>query len=140
MSEEDRLRSIAINLISNAIEYNTRGGRVEIVCKAGDADVLEVSVRDTGVGIAAEHIGRVMEPFYRADPSRHRRTGDEHFGLGLYLVDSHVRALGGSCAVASEVGVGTTVTVTLPRGHVHPDPHASLPATDEGSETGAVSC
>lgn len=140
MSEEDRLRSIAINLISNAIEYNTPGGRVEIVCKAGDADALELSVRDTGLGIAAEHVGRVMEPFYRADASRRRRTGDEHLGLGLYLVDSHVRALGGSCAVASAVGVGTTVTVTLPRRQVHLDPHASVPATDKASETGAVSC
>jgi signal transduction histidine kinase len=131
VSDEDRVRSVVMNLLSNAIEYNRPGGRVEVVCNAEAADVLEIVVRDTGVGIAAEHLGRVTEPFYRADAARYHGAGDGHLGLGLYLVDSHVRALGGACAIASELGVGTTVTVKLPGRQVaSAHPAAAEPITE----------
>jgi len=120
VTQPQRLRSVVTNLLSNAIEYNQPGGLVRLEARlAGGA--LEVTVRDTGRGIAAEHLPHLFEPFYRADESRRgspasAADGGEtpHMGLGLFLVDSHLKALGGRCRVESEVGVGTTMHVTVP--------------------------
>jgi signal transduction histidine kinase len=120
VTQPQRLRSVVTNLLSNAIEYNRPGGLVRL--EAGLADgALELTVRDTGRGIAAEHVPHLFEPFYRADESRRgspsaaAEAGETpHMGLGLFLVDSHLKALGGRCTVESEVGVGTTMRVTVP--------------------------
>jgi signal transduction histidine kinase len=71
-----------------------------------------LAVRDTGPGIAPEHIPHVFEPFYRADKVRGRDDG--HLGLGLFLVHSHVLALGGRCQIESQVGKGTSFCIILP--------------------------
>jgi signal transduction histidine kinase len=127
VTQPQRLRSVVMNLLSNAVEYNKPGGVVHLAARL-KAGQLEVIVRDTGRGIAAEHVPHLFEPFYRGDGSR--RLGgaptegagavDEasHLGLGLFLVDSHLKALNGRCTVQSEPGVGTTITVTLPVGEV----------------------
>ena len=111
LTQPDRVRSIFINLLSNAVEYTPAGGTVQLISRA-DGDGLLVEVTDTGCGITAEHLPHLFEPFYRADKSRARDAG--HLGLGLALVDGHLRALGGTCAVRSEIGRGTTFTVRLP--------------------------
>ena len=107
-----RFRGIVTNLLGNAIEYNRSGGRVDVACARVDG-FLELSVDDTGMGIAPEHLPHLFEAFYRADVSRQRESG--HLGLGLSLVDSHVKAMSGTCEVTSEVGVGTTFRIRIPQ-------------------------
>ena len=111
LTQRDRILSIVLNLLTNAIEYNRSGGRVEIRC-AMDGETLVLSVRDTGQGISPEALPHVFEPFYRAD--RQKQGDTDHLGLGLFLVQSHIRALGGHCQIESKSGEGTTVRVTLP--------------------------
>lgn len=109
-SEPGRLRSVVMNLVSNAIEYNRPGGTVEVFARC-EADSAEIMVRDDGPGIAEDHVGSLFQPFYRVDRAR---NADGHLGLGLCLVDSHVKAMGGECRVESRLGSGTTFRVRLP--------------------------
>jgi heavy metal sensor kinase len=110
-TQPQRMRSVVMNLLANAVEYNRPGGQVELIA-ALDAYALHLSVRDTGPGIAAEHIPHLFEPFYRADKSRSGEAG--HLGLGLSLVQSHLQALGGVIRIQSVPGVGTMFSVDLP--------------------------
>jgi signal transduction histidine kinase len=109
-TQPTRLRSVLINLMANAIEHNREGGTVEVTF-GQCADQVEIAVRDTGPGIAPEHLPHLFEPFYRVDRAH---EASEHMGLGLFLVHSHVRDMGGTCTVESAVGVGTTFRVRLP--------------------------
>lgn len=132
VTQPQRLRSVVINLLSNAIEYNRAGGLVHVSARV-EAGALEVTVRDTGRGITPEHVPHLFEPFYRVDGVRQKagrpqRTGEAgamteetpHLGLGLFLVDSHLKALGGRCNVQSQPGVGTTMSVMVPSFAVEP--------------------
>jgi signal transduction histidine kinase len=110
-TQPQRLRSIVMNLLGNAVEYNRPGGQVELTV-ALEAQYLRLIVRDTGPGIATEHVPHLFEPFYRADKARSGEAG--HLGLGLSLVQSHVQALGGAIGVDSTPGVGTMFSVDLP--------------------------
>lgn len=110
-TQPQRLRSIITNLLSNAVEYNRPGGVVELLAQP-NGRVLHLTVRDTGPGIAGEHLPHLFEPFYRADKARSNQVG--HLGLGLSLVQSHVAALGGEIRVESTPGTGTTFRVDLP--------------------------
>lgn len=109
-ADPERLRSILLNLVGNAIEHNRRGGTVEISTATCNGSA-EIVVRDTGPGIAPEHLPHLFQPFYRVAGDR---ASDGHLGLGLFLVDSHVKAMGGKCEVESTVGVGTIFRVRLP--------------------------
>ena len=99
------------NLLANAIAYTERGW-VTVRLTASETAV-SVAVSDTGAGIPPEHLSRIFERFYRVDPARTRASGGT--GLGLSLVRNAVERSGGSVEVTSEVGIGTTVTVHLPR-------------------------
>ncbi|MFC7616399.1 sensor histidine kinase [Actinokineospora soli] len=103
--------TVVLNLLSNAVKYTVTGSiRVEV---AGAEDGwVSVRVADTGIGIAAKDVGRLFERFYRADNTRGRSV--EGTGIGLSLVRSLVELHGGAIGVASEVDVGTVVTVRLP--------------------------
>lgn len=105
-----RFRSIAINLLGNAIEYNRPKGTVELCCSC-NGPRLQLTVQDTGIGIAPEHLPHLFEPFYRGDNARRQESG--HLGLGLSLVQAHVKAMAGHCRVESELGKGTTFLVQL---------------------------
>jgi signal transduction histidine kinase len=110
-ADAERLGQVLSNLLANAITNTPAGGRVEV--RAGQVDSLvEVSVCDTGVGIAPEHLAYVFERFYRADRSRARSTGGA--GLGLAIVKQLVEAHGGQVRITSQVGRGTTVSFTTP--------------------------
>ncbi len=108
-----RLRQIVINLITNAIKF-TKKGSVSLIVEAepaGDQQVmLRIHVRDTGVGIAAEKIPSLFEPFVQADSSTTRQHGGT--GLGLAIVKRLVTLLNGTIDVVSEPGQGSTFTVT----------------------------
>ncbi|CAA9246857.1 MAG: Heavy metal sensor histidine kinase [uncultured Chthoniobacterales bacterium] len=102
-------RRAVSNLVENALRYTPEAGRISIGLTARDADV-QVAVQDNGSGIGAEHLPRVFDRFYRADPARSPHGS----GLGLALVKSIADLHSGTAEIASRVGHGTTVTLTLP--------------------------
>ncbi|MEI9950187.1 MAG: HAMP domain-containing sensor histidine kinase [Pseudomonadota bacterium] len=109
LADRRRISQVCANLIDNALKYTPTAGRVEIsVIAAGDSAVL--SITDTGVGIAPENLDRVWDRLFRADPSR----GARGLGLGLSLVKAVIEAHGGSVAVESSLGKGSTFVVRLP--------------------------
>lgn len=124
-TDPDRLREVLVNLLHNAVEYNRPGGSIGLaVRRDGGRAVFEVV--DTGIGMTPEVRERIFERFYRADPSRHA-TG-VHAGLGLAIVKEYVDRLGGTIAVESVPGHGTTFRVTLPAA---PAPEPAPPARRE---------
>lgn len=105
-----QISQVVLNLVDNALKY-TNDGAIEIAVSA-DASMVHVNVKDTGIGIAPEHIDRIFERFYRVDKARSRASGGT--GLGLSIVRHIVEAHGGKVEVSSEVGTGTTFSVSLP--------------------------
>ena len=105
------LRRAVLNLVENAIKYTPPGGRVELGLAPADRSAAIV-VRDTGVGMDPAEAARVFEPFVRLDEARARDTGGA--GLGLAIVRSIVLAHGGTLAVESAPGAGSTFTIRLP--------------------------
>ena len=103
-------RQVVSNLVENAVRYTHVGG-VTLRTRLGETGVW-VDVLDTGVGIAPEHVPRIFERFYRADPARSRDQGGTGLGLAIvrHLVDSH----GGRVEAASVLGRGTTISVLFP--------------------------
>jgi heavy metal sensor kinase len=112
IGDEARLIQVLLNLLDNAIRYTNPGGHVHMSLRTSGA-AAQLVVRDTGIGIAPEHLPHIFERFYRADPAR-RRTGGSSSGLGLSIVAWVVHAHGGAVAVESRVGRGSSFTVTLP--------------------------
>src|SRR5258708_18682137 len=110
-ADQERVAQILRNLLSNAIRYTPSQGEIHLTASHCEA-VVKISVRDTGVGIAPEHLPYLFERFYRADSSRSRATGGT--GLGLAIVTQMGQAHGGQIAVASQPGEGTCFTFTLP--------------------------
>jgi signal transduction histidine kinase len=104
------LRQVLGNLVDNAVRHTVRG-RV-VLFSASDARGITIGVRDSGIGIAAQHLPRLFERFYRVDPGRSREEGGT--GLGLAIVKHLVEAHGGRVQATSEVGVGTTMTALFP--------------------------
>ena len=104
-------KQIVLNLVANAIKFTERGGSVT-VSAAVDGARLMLCVTDTGVGIAAEDLARIGDPFFQAGKTYQRRH--EGTGLGLSIVKSLVGLHNGEMTVQSTVGEGTTVAVTLP--------------------------
>jgi signal transduction histidine kinase len=109
-AEASRLRSVVMNLVSNAIEYTRSGGFVEVSARA-EGGLAEIRVKDDGPGIAADDLPNLFQPFYRASRNR---DSDGHLGLGLFLVESHLKMMGGECRVESAPGHGTTFFVRMP--------------------------
>lgn len=113
------LHSALGNLVSNAVRYTPEGGAIEIGwCDRADGGA-ELEVRDTGIGIAREHLPRLAERFYRVDSSRARDTGGT--GLGLAIVKHVMQRHGGSLAVDSEPGKGSRFRLILPASRVRLD-------------------
>jgi two-component system cell cycle sensor histidine kinase PleC len=110
--DERKLRQVLLNLISNAVKFTPRGGRVEIMSYPGLAGTWVIAVRDTGLGIAEADLERVFEPFVQADGNIDRASSGT--GLGLPLSRRLVELHGGTLHLESKVGIGTTAIVTLP--------------------------
>lgn len=112
LGDEARLRQCLRNIVANALRHTPTGGQVTIQAMT-KADTVQIHVSDSGEGIAVEHLPHVFERFYRADPSRARRSGGS--GLGLAIVQQIVHAHGGTVSAASDgIGHGATFTVVLP--------------------------
>lgn len=109
--DADTLERVCLNLVENAIRYSPAGESVTLRAAHQNGEAV-LSVIDTGPGIGAEHLPHLFERFYRVDKARSRDHGGA--GLGLAIVEALVKAHGGSVAVSSVVGRGTTFTVRLP--------------------------
>ncbi|MEO6525254.1 MAG: PAS domain-containing protein [Gemmatimonadaceae bacterium] len=111
-ADAEKLRQILVNLLSNAVKFTPAGGRIEVTCAAAD-DMVSVRVSDTGIGIPADKLEAIFDPFVqvRADLTRpHEGTG-----LGLAISRDLARGMDGDLTVESRVGEGSTFSLTLPR-------------------------
>jgi signal transduction histidine kinase len=106
------LRQVLLNLLSNAVKFTPRGGRVTVsAVREGDGRIA-ITVRDTGIGIAADALARILEPFQQADSSISGRFGGT--GLGLSICRDLMALHGGSLSIDSEPGLGTAATIRFP--------------------------
>jgi two-component system phosphate regulon sensor histidine kinase PhoR len=105
------VRQILTNLVENAIRYTPSDGRVTVFSER-DGNGVWIGVRDTGIGIASEHVPRIFERFYRVDPARSREAGGT--GLGLSIVRHLAEAHGGRVRAESALGRGTTIAALFP--------------------------
>ncbi len=110
-ADERKVRQVLLNLLSNALKFTPEGGRIEV--RAGlAAEMVEISVTDTGVGIAPEDQDAIFEEFRQVGGADKKAEGT---GLGLALSRKFIELHGGRIRVKSQVGIGSTFTFTLPR-------------------------
>jgi two-component system phosphate regulon sensor histidine kinase PhoR len=110
-ADETRLQELIYNLLDNAVKYSNPGGTVFLRAES-DGDSVRISVADQGAGIPSDDLPRIFERFYRADKSRSSEQSGT--GLGLSIVKHIAQLHGGSVDAKSELGKGTTITLTLP--------------------------
>jgi two-component system, OmpR family, phosphate regulon sensor histidine kinase PhoR len=126
------LQSAMSNLVSNAVRYTPAGGSIHVRWRALPDGRGEFSVRDSGPGIASEHLSRLTERFYRIDRSRSRETGGT--GLGLAIVKHVVQRHGGELKIDSTPGAGSTFAIQFPASRLRPAKApagtSELPATE----------
>jgi two-component system OmpR family sensor kinase len=115
VGDPNRVEDVLSILLDNAAKYTPEQGRVA-VCTRRKKEFICFEVADSGQGIPAEDLPHIFERFYRSEVSRTSSAGG--FGLGLAIAKGIVEGTGGSIEVDSEMGVGTTFTVRLPRGRV----------------------
>jgi signal transduction histidine kinase len=112
LGERDKAQQVLVNLLSNAVKFTPRGGRITVTCVT-DVDSVQLRVADSGVGIPAESLDRAFEPFVQLETGLTRRA--EGAGLGLAISRRLARLMGGDLTAESEVGQGSTFTLTLVR-------------------------
>lgn len=121
---ESELLSAIANLVTNAVRYTPDGGEVEVAWRLLEDGSGELTVIDTGLGIAREHIPRLTERFYRVDGSRSRETGGT--GLGLSIVKHVMQRHGGELMIQSEVSKGSRFRLVFPAARVRPSSDSPL--------------
>ena len=110
--DEDKFLKIISNLLSNALKFTPKGGKVQLLVERIPADaVIVIKVSDTGVGIPKDQIQRIFERFYQSDATSHFNSGT---GIGLSLTRELVKLFGGTIEVESQEGMGSTFSVALP--------------------------
>ena len=116
LADERRVRQIVLNMLSNAVKFTDDGGRISVGARIDSDGCYQIQIADSGIGMTAEDLVRVMEPFVQADTRLSRKY--EGSGLGLPLTKALIVAHGGTLTLASEPGKGTTATVTFPPARV----------------------
>jgi PAS domain S-box-containing protein len=106
------LRQVLLNVLSNAVKFTPTGGKITVSARLETKGGVDISIVDTGIGIAAENMKKVMAPFAQTDDAQHASQGG--IGLGLPISRSLVELHGGSIRIESEPGAGTTVRIKLP--------------------------
>ncbi|GAB1613125.1 MULTISPECIES: ATP-binding protein [Mammaliicoccus] len=109
----DRIEQVLTNLIDNAIRYTHEEDSIDVIFDDSLEDYVQIKVKDTGVGIAKEHLEQIFDRFYKVDTSRTR--GKYGTGLGLFIVEKIIDAHEGSIDVQSKEQIGTEFTITLPK-------------------------
>jgi signal transduction histidine kinase len=135
-ADRDRVHQILLNLLANAVKFTEPGGRIHVSCVASDDDAhgdqVRLMVRDTGRGIPEEHLQAIFLPFVQVDRRLNKPT--EGTGLGLAISRDLARAMNGDLTVESEIGVGSTFIVSLPRAAGVATAGASSAAPGAGQE------
>jgi signal transduction histidine kinase len=126
--DERRVTQIVVNLLSNAVKFTDPGGHVTIGWRLLDGGELQLSIADTGVGIAPDGLDRIFEPFTQADGAHNRQF--EGAGLGLPLTRGLADLHRAKLAIESQPGVGTVARVTFPSDRVRDDPYTAPAAGD----------
>ena len=114
--DEDKLKQVFINLLANALKYTNPGGIVKLSVST-DKNNINISIKDTGIGIEENDLLNIFERFYRSDASRNRKTGGT--GIGLTIVKIIVEAHAGRINVESKIGEGANFVVILPKFKKH---------------------
>jgi signal transduction histidine kinase len=112
-ADDDKMRQVITNLLSNALKFTPNGGKIRIGAR-NHTEFIQISVQDTGVGVPKEALEAVFERFHQVKGARDQVTGQKGTGLGLAIAKGIVEAHGGRIWMESEVGQGTTVHLTLP--------------------------
>ncbi|PYT22534.1 MAG: PAS domain-containing sensor histidine kinase [Acidobacteria bacterium] len=112
-----RLEQALVNLLDNAIKFNRPSGEVRIEARRVQKGLVNITVTDTGIGIASEDLPRIFERFYRVDKAHSRAVGGT--GLGLSIVKHVVERMNGKITVASELGKGTVFSLKVPACHAN---------------------
>jgi signal transduction histidine kinase len=112
LADEDKMRQILLNLLANALKFTPAKGRIGVIVEPA-ADSVSISVSDTGIGVPADQLDRIFEPFVQAKRALH--ASDQGVGLGLAISRQLARAMNGDLTVRSTVGEGSTFTLRLPR-------------------------
>src|SRR5581483_1160840 len=113
-ADDEKLQQIVLNLLTNAYKFTDRGGAVELAVETANEHVL-IRVRDTGMGISADKLDVIFDPFVQVD-ANYTRTRDG-VGLGLAISRDLARGMGGDLTVTSVAGEGSVFTLTVPRGN-----------------------
>ncbi|MCA9454730.1 MAG: GHKL domain-containing protein, partial [Nitrospira sp.] len=117
MGDASQLKQALINLLDNALRHTPSDGTITVRVESQDRSI-RLSVEDTGPGIDSQHLPHLFGRFYRIDQARDRQSGGT--GLGLAIVKEIIEAHGGTISAQSQVGSGTTFTITLPTGEESP--------------------
>jgi signal transduction histidine kinase/CheY-like chemotaxis protein/HPt (histidine-containing phosphotransfer) domain-containing protein len=144
MGDPNRLRQVLINLVSNAIKFTERGSvHVALTCDRSESSASEpstvrllFSIRDTGIGLSQEEIGRLFQVFTQADMSTSRRFGGS--GLGLAISQQLMELMGGTLTVTSTQGVGSEFSISLPTREVEQSPDVRPSMHDVSFSAGAL--
>jgi len=124
-ADKRAMKQILLNLMSNAMKFTPADGEVRVEVEYGEAGTLSVRIIDTGIGIPADHLEEVLQPFVQVDSTLARRF--EGSGLGLAITKSLVEAHGGTIELTSELGKGTQVTLSFPENRLGRDLKGELP-------------
>jgi signal transduction histidine kinase len=119
--DQARLAQLVENLISNAVKFSSKGGRIEVRTFAADRQIV-LEVADSGIGVPAAQQAHVFEPFFRSTNATERAI--QGTGLGLAIAKVIAEAHGGSIVCESEEAEGTTVRIALPRAREAPEMNA----------------
>jgi signal transduction histidine kinase len=121
MGNADRLKQLLLNLVGNAIKFTPDGGQITLGLAQENGQAV-ITVRDTGAGIEPQHLERIFDRFYQAEPSRNHSELNSGAGLGLSIAKWIAEAHGGAIRVESEPSKGALFTVTLPLEATPPTP------------------
>jgi PAS domain S-box-containing protein len=114
--EEKAVKQVIVNLLTNAIKFTPEGGDIAVTGIVNESGEMLISIKDTGIGIAPEHIAVVLAPFGQIESALSRKN--QGTGLGLPLTKALAELHGGNLSIESTLGVGTTVTISFPNSRV----------------------
>ena len=129
-ADERLVKQMLLNLLTNAIKFTPEGGEVQVVGRTLPDGAYAIAVEDTGIGIAAEDLSRVLEPYGQVEAARDRNP--ESTGLGLPLVKKMIELHGGSFSLESTPGQGTVATLVFPHDRVIQDSQPATPLAKAG--------